>query len=53
MVESNHMQQILFENVDESINISNAAYVGHIETKAIDDLLLTDTFNIAIISIYN
>ena len=46
MVEVNHRQQILLENVDENISISNAAYIGHVKTNAIEELLDINLSNI-------
>ena len=39
MVEVNHRQRILLEDVDESLTISSAAHIGHVETNAIEELL--------------
>ena len=45
MVEANHRQRILLENVDKSINISDAAYIGLVENNAVENLLNVNLSN--------
>ena len=53
LVNVNHMRRILLKTVDECSNISDAATLGHVETKAVKDLLGINLSNTLISFLHN